>query len=236
MINMTHSHNGAAQPHVFRPNLPPLPFRMKFLPADERGPIPWFVKYIDGKPDFRVLDGDKMVEAIYKRLCWCCGQTLGKYMTFVSGPMSAVNRISGEPPSHYNCAEFAAKACPFLSMPKMRRRENDLPDGVQYSPHMGTHNPGVALLWTTHEYRVIQPPKAGFLFEIGNPACDTEGKPQVEWYAIGRPATRAEVEEALDMSLPHWIKASGLDPDDSAEIERARLAVRNIAARFLPRE
>ena len=60
--------------------------------------------------------------------CWLCGQTLGKHMTFPIGPMCAITRTTAEPPSHLACAEYAVKACPFLSQPRMRRNERDLPE------------------------------------------------------------------------------------------------------------
>src|SRR5437764_29347 len=105
---------------VLHPNLPALPSRLKLLPVDERGfPVPWFVAWIDGKPDFRVVDQRKMAIAVSEKRCWVCGDFLGRYMAFVIGPMCAVNRVSSEPPSHRECAEFSVRACPFLTKPKV---------------------------------------------------------------------------------------------------------------------
>ena len=78
----------------------PLPKRLRWAPISETGyPVPWFVDWIDGKPDFRVMDGRKYDRAIKHDLCWLCGQTLGRFKVFTAGPMCAVNRTSGEPPS-----------------------------------------------------------------------------------------------------------------------------------------
>src|SRR4030095_278504 len=109
-------------------DLDSLPKRMRSLPLDpQRGvPVPWFGKWINGKPEFRAMDAEKFTEAIKFSLCWCCGQTLGVHLAFVIGPMCAVNRTSSETPCHYDCAVWSAKNCPFLSRPQMDRRTNDL--------------------------------------------------------------------------------------------------------------
>ena len=42
--------------------LPPMPSRIAALPVDERGyPVPWFVAWIDGKPEFRCADPAKFL-------------------------------------------------------------------------------------------------------------------------------------------------------------------------------
>src|SRR5258708_35755545 len=101
----------------------PLPSRMLSLPIDDRGyVVPWFVDWIDGKPEFRAMDGKKFVRAVREKLCWVCGERLGRYMTFVAGPMCGINRTSSEPPSHLECARWSARNWPFLSNPEMIRR------------------------------------------------------------------------------------------------------------------
>ena len=40
-----------------RAELEALPARLHFLPVDERGyPVPWFVAWRDGKPEFRAME------------------------------------------------------------------------------------------------------------------------------------------------------------------------------------
>jgi hypothetical protein len=79
----------------------------------------------------------------------------------------------------------------------MERREEgldalgaELPAG-----HMIKRNPGVSLLWTTRSYRPFRDGSGGILFRVGEPS-------QVEWFAEGRLATRAEVEESVRTGLP----------------------------------
>src|SRR5262245_2742625 len=102
---------------ILRPELPPVPERMRKLPLHRGYPVPWFVEWIEGVPDFRIMDGRKLVRAVKEKRCWVCGELMGSYLAFTIGPMCAVNRISAEPPSHRECASFSARGCPFLTRP-----------------------------------------------------------------------------------------------------------------------
>jgi hypothetical protein len=173
----------------------PLPKRMRWLPLSDTGyPVPWFVDRIDGKPDFRVMDGIKYRRALKADLCWLCGQTLGRFKCFVAGPMCAVNRTSAEPPNHRECAEYAAQACPFLTKPRMRRNDHDMPEHRGPGGVMLTRNPGCVLLWITHDYRVIYT-DTGPVLQMGQPV-------EIIAYAEGRLATRAEVDASITSGLP----------------------------------
>lgn len=183
-----------------RKGLPPLPVRMQSLPISEKGyPVPYFVAWIDGKPDFRVMDGAKLVRAVKFDLCWLCGCKLGKHKTFTIGPMCAINRTISEPPSHRECADFAVQACPFLTLPKALRRESGLNiDGVNLKEGAGVmlkRNPGVTLLWTTLSFRIMNDGRGGALFRLGDPEF-------LQWWAEGRTATRAEILESINSGLP----------------------------------
>ena len=183
-----------------RKGMPPLPLRMAGLKLDHRGyPVPYFVAWIDGKPDFRVMDGAKLYPAVKDSLCWLCGQKLGKFKTFTIGPMCAINRTISEPPSHLECATFAVQACPFLSMPKAQRREAGLTiDGVNLKEAAGTglkRNPGVTLLWTTLAFKPFKDGRGGVLFRLGDPES-------LSWWAESRTATREEILESINSGLP----------------------------------
>ena len=74
----------------------PMPHGVKNLPVDPiRGyPVPWFVGWIDGKPEFRCMDPAKLKLAITERRCWVCGERLDNRATFVIGPMPPCDFIS----------------------------------------------------------------------------------------------------------------------------------------------
>src|SRR5438046_1182517 len=113
-----------------RPEIEEPPAKMRALPVHRGYPVPWFVAWVNGEPEFRAADGKKWALAVTKHYCWVCGQSLGRYQTFVLGPMCGINRTSAEPPCHLECARYSAKNCPFLSKPHMTRRENGLRDGA----------------------------------------------------------------------------------------------------------
>ena len=137
--------------HQLRHDIAEPPRFMCPLPIDKRGyPVPAFVEWINGEPEFRAMNPRFLVKAINQRLCWTCGQPLYGEEVFVIGPMCAVNRISSEPPSHRECALYAALNCPFLSKPQMVRRKDGLPGdfGKNAAGVMIERNPGVTLLTT----------------------------------------------------------------------------------------
>jgi len=189
-----------------------IPERMKKLPVDERGfPVPYFVSWIDGKPEFRVMDPGAFARCIKERACWLCGETLGANMAFVLGPMCAVNKVNSEPPSHLDCALYAARACPFLSRPHAKRRELDLPGTAGYQHAAGLpilRNPGAVAVWVTKSYEVVKVDN-GILFDVGPPL-------HVFWYCEGRTARRAEVIASIDSGLPILEDTCKMDKDPAA--------------------
>lgn len=179
----------------YRPGLPPMPDRIKALPVSPHGyPVPWFTPWRDGVPDFRAAEGKKIPVAVRENRCWICGQPLGSHKTFAIGPMCSINRISSEPPSHRDCAQFAAQACPFMVLPKAQRRDVSDLENKQTPGIMIERNPGVTLLWTTKSHTLMRAGD-GILFQLGEPTG-------TEWYSQGRAATQAEVKASFDTGYP----------------------------------
>lgn len=209
------------------PRFTDMPKRIAALPVDRRGyPVPKFVEWIDGEPDFRVMDPHHLIRCVRHRRCWVCGEPLGAYLWFVIGPMCAVNRISSEPPSHYDCGRFACEACPFLTLPKSQRRSANLPVH-QDVPGMLPHNPGAALLWRCKNYSIRRVGNS-YLFELGEPLA-------VEAYAHGRKATRAEVDAAVALGLPQLHRlAYSEGPDSMTALTRARKVATAVLDKFIP--
>jgi hypothetical protein len=177
-----------------------MPPRMAELPTDKVGrPVPWFVAWIDGVPDFRVIGPGKIHDALRCSLCWTCGRGFrpGEDRAWVIGPMCLVNLVSAEPPSHLDCATFSSRNCPFLTTPNMTRRDRHMPEDAEHPAGiMIRRNPGVALVLVTgyRDWRA-ETEGRGFLFRLGTPK-------RALWYAEGRDATRAEVLASIDSGLP----------------------------------
>ena len=184
-------------PNELRPELEPLPARMRDLPVDDRGyVVPWFVDWIDGKPEFRAMDRIKWIRAIREHLCWVCGGRLGVWQVFVLGPMCGINRTTSEPPCHLECAQWSARNCPFLARPHAVRRVAGMEETACPAGIMIKRNPGVTLLWKTKTFEIFDDGQGAPLIRIG----PQEG---IEWYAEGRPATREEVAYSVDTGLPY---------------------------------
>jgi len=182
----------------------PLPARMRHLPIDRRGyPVPAFVEWIEGQPDFRVMSQKHFARCVRHGACWICGDRLGQHKTFVIGPMCGINRVSAEPPCHADCAAFAAIACPFMARPQAKRRKANLPQEVYTLDGHIERNPGLSLLWTTRSYRLMQH-GPGFLFLLGEPTS-------ISFWAHGRAAKRPEVDHAIETGLPTLYEAAKAD-------------------------
>lgn len=214
-----------------RPQDLPPPDRMRLLPKDERGFIvPWFVAWMNetgepvrpaspgSTPDFRIIRPGAQRAAHQGSLCWLCGKHLSARKCFVIGSMCLVNRVSSEPPSHVACAEYAARVCPFLTKPKMVRNTKDLPEGTEDPAGiMLERNPGVALLYVTRDYHVMQQGMGKQLYRLGKPE-------RLSFYCQGRQATLPEIAASIRSGLPilaHYAKQDGAEREFVAAVEAA---------------
>lgn len=197
------------------PGLPEMPIRIRKLPVFRGYPVPFFVDYLEnGEPEFRAMDPRKFKRCYKEKLCWVCGEPLGKYLAFVIGPMCALNRITSELPNHRECAEWSAKACPFLSMPKARYRPG-LPEGSKEPAGICLdRNPGVAMIWITRTYSLfrVEHGNSGYLVNLGEPE-------EILAYCEGRKATREEIMHSIDTGIPILREESIAhgEPDEARE-------------------
>lgn len=215
--------------------LPEMPKRIARLRKDERGyPVPRFVEWIiDGhaarpsdpgaKPDFRYARPEYRNQAFKHGYCWVCGEQMGVHKVYAIGPMCVVNRVTAEPASHRDCAEYAAKACPFLLRPRMRR----LPVGEDEPKHapgiMIERNPGCICLYETNDAKAFQA-NGGWLIRLGEPT-------RIDWWAEGRQATRAEVEASIDSGYPILFEMAKKDGPDAVD---ELMAMADKAMKLLP--
>lgn len=203
-----------------------MPKQIAKLPRDERGyPVPWFVAWDKGKPVFPCADGAKWGHAVRKNVCWVCGQKNDDMLAFVIGPMCGINRTTSEPPCHVTCALFSAQACPFLTKPKMGRIDCSDIGAVEPGGVMLRRNPGCCAIWITKSYEVFRTDN-GPLIRIGDPRL-------IHWFAEGRKATRAEVEESISTGLPTLQAAAA---EDGPEAESSLAKATKEFQKYLPAE
>jgi hypothetical protein len=206
----------------------PIPKRIAKLPVDKRGyPIPFFVGYDDrDEPDFRMMDGRKLIRAVKDRLCWICGDPLGRHLAFCIGPMCMVNRNNAEPPMHLECAQFSVKACPFLLNPEQKRNPRKVHGKWQEAAGEPIkRNPGVSVIWVCESYDVYHDYAGGVLFRIGAPPS------QVTFWREGRPALRPEIVESIETGIP-LLYAMAKEEGEAAV--KALMAYREKAYSYLP--
>jgi hypothetical protein len=215
----------------------PVPKRLAGMRRDHRGfIIPFFVAWLDqgqqrrpgtGAPDFRVVDPSAFAACVRFKLCWLCGQPLGRHCAFVLGPMCVISRVNSEPPSHRDCAEYALKVCPFLTRPAMRRNPSSFEMPVV--PAAGEHserNPGLMALWMSDGAAVWNADRGepGVLFTVNDPT-------EVVWWREGRLATKDEVTLGLAQAMPA-LEAQAAQQGAAAIKELERMAER--ALTYLP--
>ena len=104
-----------------------------------------------------------------------------------------------------------------------------MPDDVRDPAGNGIkRNPGAVCIWVTKRHRLFQVGN-GVLFDIGQPES-------LRWFAEGRPATRAEVDESIATGLPLLIAEARKGGDgEMAELNRRVAMVTALLDDVLPR-
>jgi hypothetical protein len=84
-----------------------IPEFLSHLKVDPRGyPVPFFVKILDGVPQWQYQSDQKRYMAVERHLCHICGKKLHKdYFYFISGPHGLKNKTCSDAAMHRDCAE-----------------------------------------------------------------------------------------------------------------------------------
>lgn len=171
----------------------PIPSRLASRPRDARGyPIPWMAAVdANGVADFRVQDRTKWLAAEKLRCCTMCGESMGRHLAFIGGPVSHRTRLFTDLPMHKDCATYAVQVCPFLAAPRMRYAEGVQMDGVVTQvgvPGMVLDRPERFFVATTRDYELVNVPGNGVLAQ----ARPWESS---EWWRHGVKLTAEEVSQ-----------------------------------------
>src|SRR5260370_7443741 len=115
----THRLFTVAQTAAIMKNTTEIPTFLSHLKTYTGYPVPFVQMYIDGKPDFRVIDPERSDECLHDKLCAICGRRLGEFCYFIGGALCRENHLFADAPMHEQCADFASKTCPFVSGKKL---------------------------------------------------------------------------------------------------------------------
>lgn len=200
-----------------------MPRKIAALPRDARGfPVPWFVVWRDGEPSFPTIDMDKWRRALNQHLCWVCGTALMTQVAFTIGPMCIINRISSEPPSHPGCADYAARVCPFLANPRMRRVPPAVrPDTIAPPGLHIEENPGGCVVYITSKahHRVF--------YAVNGPLIRFRDPREVHWFTEGRAATDQEAADLFMRGASRLLTIAALEGERAiAELVQQIVAAR----------
>lgn len=194
-----------------------LPKHMRGLKKTEQGTvIPAFVSNRDGKPDFRIMDPEAFRRCCTFNLCWICGKNMGRFCTFVGGPLVAAQEVASEPPSHRECAIFAAQVCPYLAQ-GMELRRDAMPAHSETDFVSVAENPGITALCTSHGYRFLGDSSGSILLKFEHS--------EVVWYKQGKPATAEEVRQASSLAMQRYRLSPGVDTP-AGRVQAAALEAR----------
>jgi hypothetical protein len=130
-------------------------------------PVPFVQMWIDGKPDFRVVDPVKTTRCVHEQLCAICGFKLRELCYFIGGDLCKQNHLFTDPGMHEQCAEFSTRACAFLSGKKPK-----------YSDRSVSEN-----LARVEQMAASVRPKHIYIFETRTKKCklvDVEGSPMIQ--------------------------------------------------------
>lgn len=101
-----------------------MPDRIRDLARDKRGlPIPFVAsRNEDGTANFTVQNPAAVSRCATFNLCGICGGKLLRGKWFNGGPLSALNKAGAymDPPTHFECSEYAMQVCPWLATPGFR--------------------------------------------------------------------------------------------------------------------
>jgi hypothetical protein len=189
---------------IGEPSRGQVPERIKQLVSFRREePVPWWVPWTalesdrptyppEGRPRFDLKPRPERFErAMREHRCWTCGDQLGAVVTFVTEPHWVVQGFAGEPPSHSDCAAYAATHCPYFVGP-------DAP---------------LVCLWMCRRYATVKT-DTGPLIEI----C---GATHVDWFQAGKPAHRAQIIAAFARVMPKLRAMHAADLAAKTKLERA---------------
>lgn len=125
-------------------------------------PVPYFVGWVGGRPDFRLLDAQRQGFCFAYAKCAICGSAGPTPKYLICGPIGLENRVHTEPAVHEACARYALLTCPYLSRADSARRQ-DYPAGSRYSHGGLAEKPDELFLVELDKWQLLRVPSGRLL-------------------------------------------------------------------------
>lgn len=103
----------------------PEPDRVAKLPHYKGIPITYTTLVVDGVPQFKAVDTDRVWECKRNGKCSICGEVLDYKIAFMVTKEEADSRYVFENPNHEDCLRYAFNLCPWLYYSKATYGDTD---------------------------------------------------------------------------------------------------------------
>lgn len=159
-----------------------MPDSIKMLEQYKGFPITATTLIVDGKPNFKATDPEKVWEFKRDGKCSICGQSLNYWIAFMVTEEEAKTGLIYESPNHEACLRYAFKICPWLAY--SNAKYTDLSKNTTL---IGSH-PDRALIsgrpeklgiyiCKSYENVIIKKPYTQYVFRV----CKVPKAKRIEW-------------------------------------------------------
>jgi hypothetical protein len=104
-------------------------------------PVPFTVSWFGTRPDFRVINPDRVRDCVVQKKCAVCGYKLGDTAWWIGGPKCLALSLFADPAMHYTCAKESMRLCPFLNGKLTQHRDGGFAEDVRTNSLMTNERP-----------------------------------------------------------------------------------------------
>lgn len=159
----------------------PVPLRLQRFPKDSRGYVIAYTNLMTktGHPYFLTPDENRRIFCVRNHLCGLCGEPLAAEMVGIGGLETLQDPIFSEAFMHWECADYAARTCPFLAHARFTDCVKKIPKPDGYAVPLASRprkkRPDAMIFYVTDGYKweFSQVEENGRVFNVpvltGNP-------------------------------------------------------------------
>lgn len=160
------------------------PERIKRLPHYKGLPVTYTTLVVDGVPNFKAVDNDKVWEVKKNGKCSVCGEPLDYWIAFMTSEKEANSRYVFDNPNHEECLRYSFNICPWLYYSKatysdINKLNENMKDGgiVYYHSHpdrnQSLDRPSKLGIYITRDYKNVM--------HQGYRVCKVGKAQKIEW-------------------------------------------------------